>query len=358
VYRLGLENERLQAELKAANQRLRVENVLLKREAHGRYRFEELVGTSPALQRMIELVERVLPTDTTVLITGETGTGKELVARAIHYNGPRADKAFVSENCGALAPDLLTSELFGHKRGAFTGASEDRQGLFEVADGGTLFLDEIGDCPPDLQTRLLRVLDQGEIRRVGDNTPRRVDVRILAATHHDLEQDVAAGHFRKDLFYRLSVFTIPTPPLRARRDDVPALVEHFLERRCGRTGKRVLGVTPEALARLQAYDYPGNVRELENEVERAFTMADPDGYITPDELSEKFQLPSGAAAVDEPGATPPTLRAALERVEAQLIREALARNGGNQTHTAIELGLSRRGLIDKLQKYGIGKPEH
>ena len=349
VHRLSMENLRLAEALRAANERLRLENTLLMREAKGRYRFDELVGTSAALRKMLALVERVVASDTTVLITGETGTGKELVARAIHYNGPRAERPFVSENCGAIAPDLLTSELFGHRKGAFTGASEDRQGLFELADGGTLFLDEIGDCPPDLQTRLLRVLDQGEIRRVGDGQPIAVDVRILAATHHDLERDVADGRFRKDLFYRLSVFTVQTPPLRERREDIPLIAQHILDRLGSAAGRPTPGFTAEALALLAAHDFPGNVRELENEVERAFMLADGDGYLTPDLLSDKFASLRPAAAPSS--AT--SLRGAVEQFEAQLVREALQRNGGNQTHSATELGLSRRALIDKLQKYGI-----
>jgi two-component system response regulator HupR/HoxA len=351
VHRLAMDNIRLQEELREANARLRVENALLKREAKGRYRFDEIVGSSPQLMRTLDLVERVVTTETTVLIIGETGTGKELIARAIHYNGPRADKPFVSENCGAIAPDLLSSELFGHKRGAFTGAGEDRQGLFEVANGGTLFLDEIGDCPPELQTRLLRVLDQGEIRRVGDNKPIKVDVRIIAATHHALEKDVEAGVFRKDLYYRLSVFTIKPPPLRERVGDVAVLAQHVLERFVGARQKAVRGFTAEALALLGAYSFPGNVRELENEVERAFTLADPDGYITPDLLTpEKFGRLS-------PGPPSPagSLRSAIERLEAQLVGEALERNKGNQTRTSTELGLSRRALIDKLQKYGLAR---
>ncbi len=348
VHRLAMENLQLQEELRAANARLRIENVQLKREVKGRYRFEEIIGSSPALQKMLDLVEHIVATDTTILITGETGTGKELIARAIHYNGPRGDKPFVTENCAALAPELLTSELFGHKRGAFTGATEDRQGLFEVANSGTLFLDEIGDCPPDLQMRLLRVLDQGEIRRVGDSKPIKVDVRVIAATHHNLEQDVRAGRFRKDLFYRLSVFTVSLPPLRERKEDIPVLAQHFLNRLAHATGRTVRGFTPEALAQLSAYDFPGNIRELENEVERAFAMADTDGYIAPSLLSEKF-----GGLIPDPPATGGFLRAAVERFEVQLIREALDRNSGNQTRTASDLGLSRRALIDKLQKYGI-----
>jgi two-component system response regulator HupR/HoxA len=347
VHQLATENLRLQAELQVANARLRVENAQLKREAKGRYRFDELVGSSAPMQRLVGLIERVINSDATVLITGETGTGKELVARAIHYNGPRADQPFVSENCGALAPELLSSELFGYKKGAFTGAGEDRQGLFEVANRGTLFLDEIGDCPPDLQTRLLRVLDQGEIRRVGDSKAIPVDVRILAATHHDLEKDVAEGRFRKDLFFRLSVISVQTPPLRERRDDVPLLAAHFVEKLASRGGKASPGFTAEALARLSAYDYPGNVRELEKIVERAWTLGEAGAFLTPDLLPDKLAA-LGAAPLAEDG-----LRTAVDRYEAQCIRDALQRNGNNQTRTAEELGISRRALIDKLNKYGI-----
>jgi len=350
VHRLATENARLTEELRRANERLRVENTILKREARGRYRFADIIGTSQSLQSALELVERAIPTETTVLITGETGTGKELVARAIHYNGPRTDQPFVSENFGAIASDVQASELFGHRRGAFTGAIEDRDGLFAVADGGTLFLDEIGDCPADLQTRLLRVLDQKEIRRVGDSQPTRVDVRIIAATHHDLDEDVAAGTFRRDLLYRLNVFTIRLPPLRERRDDIPLLAEHFLERLARVARKPVRGFTAAALAALAAHDYPGNIRELENEVERAFALADADTYITPDLLSARFA--EGMVSPSDGGSGGP-LRAAVERFEAQLVRDALQRNGGNQTRTADDLGLSRRALIDKLQKYGL-----
>ncbi len=352
VHRLARDNQRLQEDLRAANERLRLENVHLKREARGRHRFQDIVGSSPALRRTLDTVERVVAADCNVLILGETGTGKELIARAIHYNGPRADKPFVSENCGAISADLLASELFGHRRGSFTGAVDDRKGLFEAANGGTIFLDEIGDCPADLQTKLLRVLDQGEIRRVGENKPVTVDARVIAATHHDLEQDVAAGTFRKDLFYRLSVVTITLPPLRDRHEDIPLLVEGFLTRLAQERGRRIRGFTPAALEAFAAYDFPGNVRELENEVERAVTLTDEDGYVTPDLLSPKF----GGVAVGASGSTPEpneSLRKSVERYEAQLVREALGRNDGNQTRTAAELGLSRRAFIDKLQKYGI-----
>jgi len=349
VWRLARENRRLHAALEEANQRLRRENAQLRREARGRHRFAEIVGNSPALRATLELLERVVAADGNVLVTGETGTGKELVARAIHYNGARADGPFVAENCAALAPELLTSELFGHRRGAFTGALEDRAGLFEEAHRGTLFLDEIGDCPPEVQVRLLRVLDQREIRRVGDNRPIAVDVRVIAATHRDLEALVDEGRFRRDLFYRLSVFTVALPPLRARREDIPLLAQHFLERHCARRNRRVLGLSAEALARLAAHDFAGNVRELDNEVERAVALCEDGAWITPDLLSPRLAALEGG----EPSAGAGALRAALERFEAQFLREALARNGGNQTHTAAELGLSRRGLIDKLIKYGL-----
>jgi two-component system response regulator HupR/HoxA len=349
VHKLAADNVRLQEELRQANALLRVENARLRREVKGRYRFDEIIGASPALKKSLALMERVLDSDTTVLITGETGTGKELVARAIHYNGPRADKAFVTVNCADFTSEMLSSELFGHKRGAFTGAIEERQGLFKAADGGTIFLDEIGDCPESVQTRLLRVLDQGEIRRVGDDKPTRVDVRVITATNRNLEEEVQKGKFRKDLFFRLNVFTVGVPPLRQRRDDIPLLAEHFLEKLCERRSKRVLGFAPETLECLKTHPFEGNVRELENIVERAFALADPEGYITPDLLPDNTANGDG----ESPAETSESLRRNVERYEAQLIREALARNGGNQTRTALELSLSRRAFIDKLQKYGI-----
>jgi len=348
VHRLSSENARLQEELKQANAQLRVENARLRREVKGRYRFDEIIGASSTLQKTLGLVERIVDSDTTVLITGETGTGKELVARAIHYNGPRAERAFLTVNCADFTPDMLSSELFGHKRGAFTGAIEERQGLFKAADGGTIFLDEIGDCPEHVQTRLLRVLDQGEIRRVGDDKPTHVDVRVVAATNRNLEEDVAAGRFRKDLLFRLNVFTVDLPPLRERRDDIGVLAEHFLAKLCERRGKRVLGFTPETIARLQTLPFEGNVRELENIVERALALTDDGEYITPD------LVPAGETNGQGMQSEPPeSLRGAVEQYEAQLIRAALERNGGNQTRTASELNLSRRAFIDKLQKYRL-----
>jgi two-component system, NtrC family, response regulator HupR/HoxA len=348
VHRLGLDNRRLEEELRAANARLRVENAQLRREVKGRYRFTEMIGTSAALRRCLALAERVIDGDTTVLVSGETGTGKELVARALHYNGPRADKPFISVNCADFSDEMLGSELFGHKRGAFTGAHEDRSGMFKSADGGTIFLDEIGEAPESVQTRLLRVLDRGEIRRVGDDRPTTVDVRVIAATNRHLEAEVQAGRFRKDLFFRLNVLNVVLPPLRDRREDVPLLADHFLAELNRTRGKNVIGFTPETLALLSAHPFEGNVRELQNLVERAYALADADSYVTPD------LLPDGVAGGNAvPNAEPLGLRGAVERFEAQLIRDALSRNGGNQTRTATELGFSRRALIDKLQKYAI-----
>ena len=348
VHRLAMENLRLQEELRQANARLRAENVELRREVQGRYRFDEIIGNSPALQKSLGLLERVISTDTTVLITGETGTGKELVARAIHYNGTRKEKPFISVNCTDFSAEMLSSELFGHKRGSFTGAIEDRLGLFKAADGGTILLDEIGDCPENVQARLLRVLDQGEIRRVGDDRLMKVDVRVIAATNKRLEAEVQSGRFRKDLFYRLNVFQIALPPLRDRRSDIPMLAEHFLSRLRARSGKPVPGFTAEALSALQGLELEGNVRELENLVERAHAMVEPDAYITPDLLPDEL-LATVPASPAEAG----SLRAAVDQFEARLVREALARNDGNQTRTAQELGMSRRALIDKIQKFGL-----
>lgn len=347
VHRLAAENVRLHAELRDANERLRVENIQLRRDVRTRVRFDEIVGSSPALRRVLDMLERVVASESTVLVTGETGTGKELIARAIHFNGPRAERPFVVENCGALTPELLTSELFGHRKGAFTGAMRDHRGLFQIAHTGTIFLDEVGDCPPDLQTRLLRVLDRGEVRRIGDETPTKVDVRVVAATNLDLEKAVEEGRFRRDLFYRLSVITVHLPPLRERRDDIPELAQRLLADEMSARGRRVRGFTPATLRLLQEYDYPGNVRELRNELERALTLSDPDGYITPDLLSPKF---SALEPVDAPSND---LKAAVERFEARFIGDALARNDGNQSRTAQEINVSRSTLIEKMKRYRI-----
>ncbi|HYD48853.1 MAG TPA: sigma-54 dependent transcriptional regulator [Terriglobales bacterium] len=347
VYRLATENQQLLQKLEEAHRRLRIEHGHLKQEVRSRGAFDEIAGNSTALQEMLAMARHAAANDCNVLILGETGTGKELVARAIHYASARAEQAYVTENCAAIAPDLLTSELFGHRKGAFTGAAEDRTGLFEVADRGTLFLDEIGDCSPELQVRLLRVLDQGEIRRVGDSRTRQVDVRIVAATHHDLEKDVSAGTFREDLFYRLNVLTIHVPPLRERREDIALLAQAFLERFNARKHKLAAGFTAEALAKLQSYRFPGNVRELENEVERAHALTPAGEPITPEVFSARLQTTA------EPTEPPALLQDIMDAHEARVLREALERHAGNQTRAAAALGISRGGLIQKMHRLGL-----
>lgn len=348
-YRLERENVRLQEELRRANGRLRVENAQLRCEAKGRNRFDGIVGNSTALGKSLALAERVARSDTTVLILSETGTGKDLLARAIHYNGPRADGPFVAESCVAIAKDL-SSELFGHKKGAFTDAIEDRAGLFEQANGGTLFLDEIGDCSVELQSQLLRVIEEREVRRVGENIPRSVDVRLIAATHHDLEKDVAEGKFRQDLFFRLDVFSLSLPPLRERKEDIPLLAQHFVDQFNRSGARRVLGCTSEALDVLSAHDFPGNVRELANEIARAFVLADDDSYISADMFSKRIDRAPGLTADGNAS----SFRNDLERYEAGLLRDALERNSWNRTKTAEDLGITRRALFDKIRKFKLG----
>jgi transcriptional regulator with PAS, ATPase and Fis domain len=296
------------------------------------------------MRAMLRLVDRVTASDVPVLLAGESGTGKELVARAIHRNGPRGARAFVSENCGSVPEPLLESTLFGHVRGAFTGASATRAGLFDVADGGTLFLDEIGEMPPSMQTKLLRVLQDGEVRPVGGERSRKVDVRVVGATHRDLEAMVAAGTFREDLFYRLNVVGIRVPPLRERREDVPLLVARFVEKHA--RGRKVK-VTRAAMDRLTAFPWPGNVRQLENEIRRALVLAEE--RIDVAELSDDVAR-GGPAAARETGHG---LKARVDALEVQLVREALQRTGGNQTKAAEALGVSRFGLQKMMRRLGI-----
>jgi Nif-specific regulatory protein len=319
---------------------LREENRHLRGEIHRLHGFDGIIGQSRAMRDVFETMSRVLDTDATVLIEGESGTGKEVVARAIHYNGLRKDKPFVAVFCGALPDDLLESELFGHKRGAFTGAVADKRGLFEVADGGTVFLDEIGDLSPRMQTALLRVLQEGEIRRVGDTQVRRVDVRVLSATNKALVDQIREGTFREDLYYRLNTILVTTPPLRRRRGDVPLLAHHFLDKFAAGPRSHIRGFTPEAVEALQAYPWPGNVRELENTVERAAVLARGD-LITPADL----RLPDAQQAPPfEPGLT-------LKEVEQRAVLQTLDEYGGNISETARTLGVSRRWLHYKLKEW-------
>jgi transcriptional regulator with GAF, ATPase, and Fis domain len=330
---------------------LRDENLALRREIGHRYRFDQLVGNSPRMRRVFELTEKVVPSTTTVLIEGETGTGKELVARAIHYGGPRKERRFLAQNCAALPETLLESELFGHKKGAFTGATQDKKGLFEMANGGTVFLDEIGDTPAAMQAKLLRVLQDGEIRPIGSDETRKVDVRIIAATNRDLEREVREGRFRKDLYFRLKVFPIRLPPLRERIEDIPELARHFAARFSKDFAKEIRGITPEALVLLQAYPYPGNVRELENEMERAVTLADAGSWLTPSQLSDAIREAAGRSRLT--GERP--LRGRLHALERELIETALAESGGNVSATARALGISRQWLMVRMKKYGLAR---
>jgi two-component system NtrC family response regulator len=327
-------------------QRLLVENRELRQALHERHRVEGIIGDSGGMQEVLSLVRRVAASDATVLVRGESGTGKELIAKAIHHASGRAAGPLVRVNCAALPEALLESELFGHERGAFTGAVATRKGRFELAEGGTLFLDEIGDLPAHLQVKLLRVLQEREFERVGSSQPIPVDVRVLAATHRDLEARMRAGEFRDDLYYRINVVTITLPPLRERREDIPLLIDHFLATFAGKNGKPIRGLSREARDALLRYDYPGNVRELENLVERAVVLTR-DDVIGLADLPLTLREPE-ASAPDERGLT-----AEVEGLERRMIRDALQQAGGVQTAAAERLGISERVLRYKLRKYGL-----
>ena len=327
-------------------QRLLGENRELRAALEERHRVEGIIGESGRMQEVLSLVRRVAPSDATVLIRGESGTGKELIARAIHHASPRAAGPLVAVNCAALPEGLLESELFGHERGAFTGAAATRKGRFELADGGSLFLDEIGDLPLHLQVKLLRVLQERRFERVGGVRTVSVDVRVLAATHRNLEALVREGRFRDDLYYRINVVTLLLPPLRERREDLPPLMYHFLTRFAEKNGKTIRGLTREARDALLRYDYPGNVRELENLIERAVVL-------TRDEVIGKSDLPLSLDEQAPEGEAPAGLVAAVEGLERRMIRDALSRAGGVQTRAAELLGISERVLRYKLRKYGL-----
>ena len=314
-------------------------------------------GPDSCMNGVCDLVRRVAPYDVSVLISGESGTGKELCARALHYNSLRQDGPFVAENCGAMPDELLESELFGHKRGAFTGASEDRVGLFDLADGGTVFLDEVGEISPAFQVKLLRVLQEGEIRPLGSNQRRKVNVRVVAATNRDLEADVRAGRFREDLYYRLATFTIELPPLRERRDDIAVLAHALLDDLQRQLGKSVKGISRETLACLETYHWPGNVRELQNELKRMLVLAE-DDTLAADLLSPRILQGAAEEETEDLGIirqTEGSLKERMENLEARIVKETLIRHRWNKTRAAEELGLSRVGLRSKLERYGLEK---
>jgi Nif-specific regulatory protein len=348
---IAIDNARRFGDAQRSAERLRDTVDALQQQVARDSRFAEIVGHSPGMQAVFRLLASAAASPVTVLISGETGTGKELVARAVHYNSARCAAPFVAVNCGALSETLLQSELFGHRKGAFTGALTDKKGLFEVADGGTIFLDEIGDMPLPMQVKLLRVLQEGEFLPVGDTVPRRVDVRVISATHHDLAQETATGAFRADLYYRLSAFPIVLPPLRERREDIPLLVAQVLERTCAKFARPVSNCSARALELLTAYAWPGNVRELQNEIERAVALAPVGGAIEPVDLSERIAR-AAAPRVALPSSDL-SLRRARELFEREYVAHVLAQHGGNASRAAKVLGISRVMLQRKIRLYGL-----
>lgn len=372
IIAMALDNVRMYAELDAAYKELqgiaykellliRVKNYLIKqtqdkvallqRQVERPYRFNQIIGKSEGMLEVFRLCEKVMDSDITVLIVGETGTGKELIARIIHHNSPRRLKPFVTTNCGGIPDTLLASELFGHKKGAFTGAFSDRKGLFEIAHGGTIFLDEVGEMSPAMQTSLLRALQGGEIKPLGADSCKKVDVRVISATHRNLEDSAVKPSFREDLLYRLNVFTIKLPPLRERMEDIPILADHFIKKYNQNTKKRVQGLSRKALQCLAAYHFPGNVRELENEIERAVLMASDGKLIQVVHFSEKIQ--SKLVSVKSGLRLQGTLKQMVGNLEKGVLSQMLEKHQGNRTKTAEELGLSRYGLSKKMQRYGL-----
>jgi len=349
------QNNHLIEMLNATNQQLTAENINLKIKIARQCQFTDtLIGDSTPMQQVFNLMEKVLDSDATVLIRGETGTGKELIAAAIHQKSHRHQGPFIAQNCAALPENLLESELFGYKRGAFSGAQKDKKGLIETADGGTLFLDEIGDMPINLQAKLLRVLQDQKVRPLGALESHKIDLRIVTATHCDLETLIKEGQFREDLYYRLNVFPIELPPLRARQEDLPALLQHFLEEYAERYHKTLQGFSPAAFDMLVHYDYPGNIRELKNLVERAVLLSESGGSILPAHLDKK--LMATQAQLKDVIPTQAKLKEIIQIYEKQIIEQYLQTHHWNQTHTAKVLGISRRGLVEKIRLYKIKKP--
>ncbi|HEY5373131.1 MAG TPA: sigma 54-interacting transcriptional regulator [Polyangiaceae bacterium] len=349
---LAIANAELIQSLSLARAELKKENQYLRGRERARTGGVQIIGESKAMNELLRQLDKVVDTRVSVLIEGETGTGKELIAASVHYRSKRKDKLFVAQNCAAFPENLLESELFGHKRGAFTGATDEKKGLFEIADGGTLFLDELGEMPLALQAKLLRALQEGEIRPIGSTQAKQVNVRIVAATNRNLEAEVKAGRFREDLYYRLKVFPIRVPPLRERRDDIAPLATFFLARYTREMGKAVLGFAQETLEILSAYDFPGNVRELENEVQRLVIQADDDSFLTPELLSPRVrQIESVLLSA---GAAKGSLKEMVDQVERHILIEALREHGNNKTAAAKTLGITREGLHKKLKQLGVG----
>ena len=356
---LDINQLRAVTEKAASSARLRRTNVELHRRLDEKFGFEGVVGTSAKMNDLVTLLKRVAPTNAAVLIQGETGTGKELVAQAIHHNSPRKNKPFVALNCAALSDTILESELFGHIAGAFTDARHDRIGKFEYADGGTLFLDEVGDMPMPTQIKLLRVLESGEITRVGSNESVKVNVRLISATNRNLEQAIAAGTFRSDLYHRLKVVTVMLPRLAERRENIPLLIEHFMKQFAKQHEKTIKSMSTAARRRLTAYDWPGNVRELRNAVER-MVVVDDDGVLDVDDLPSELVGTDATAPGSEPDAAPPAgaglaalVGRPLEEVERRFIAETLTAAGGNREDAAQMLGIGERTLYRKIKEYQL-----
>jgi two-component system, NtrC family, response regulator HydG len=350
---LDINELRTVADKVSQSQRLARSNIELEKQLNERFGFEGVVGNSQAMHTVVARLRQIAPTSATVLITGESGTGKELVAKALHNNSPRRSKPFVPLNCAALSENILESELFGHVRGAFTGADRERKGWIEYANGGTLFLDEVGDIPATTQVKLLRVLESGEIVRVGTNEPIKVVVRLISATNRDLTEAIAAGTFRQDLFHRLKVVGVKLPPLRSRREDIPLLIDFFLKDFTASHGKAVRAITAAARKALMAYNWPGNVRELRNVIE-SMVVIDADGTLDVDDLPEDIQAVAPAPAVDGHAATTALIGRSLDEIERYYIVETLKKTGGNREEAAKLLGIGERTLYRKIKEYGIG----
>lgn len=342
--------------LKKAEEResLKKENILLKeriQEIEADYRFGKMVAKSPVMKSVFTLAEKAARHKTTVLILGESGTGKELIARGLHYEGERSSQPFIAVNCGGIPETLLESELFGYKKGAFTGADKNKKGLFQEADGGTIFLDEIGELPLSLQVKLLRVLQEDEIRAVGDSKVTKTDMRVVAATSKNLEDEVKKGTFREDLYYRVNVLTVKIPPLRERAEDIPLLCDHFIARFNKRLGKRIAGIAPAAMSFLLEYQWPGNVRELENVIERSFVLSE-GSLLLPEHLPLELIQKEGAG-FDGDFIDCLSLKKAQRKIEERLITRALEETGGNRTRAARLLEISHPSLLSKIKTYSI-----
>ncbi|WP_347357602.1 sigma-54 dependent transcriptional regulator [Bdellovibrio sp.] len=352
-----IDEVRLNIQNALRSRNLEVENRSLKKELVKEYSFQNMVGNSQAMHAIYDMVKRVAQTPTNVLITGESGTGKEVVAKAIHYNGPLKDRPFVTVNCGAIPENLMESEMFGHKKGSFTGAVADKAGLFEVADGGTLFLDEVGELPLTIQVKLLRAIQERVIRRVGATDDMKVDVRIIAATNRNLEEMVQKGGFRQDLFYRLNVINIKTPGLRDRRDDIPLLANHFLKKYNERLNKNIGAISAEAMEILKKYDYPGNVRELENMIERTVAL-EGGATILPESLPPMVNTSSGRKMASsneiEIGDDGVDLDKVMGQIEKELLIKAIHSAGGVKKRAAKLLHISFRSMRYRIEKYNLG----